>query len=306
MEFQANDLRKAMAGMGTDEKKLINIMASVPDAPHMVKLRHTYQDIHRRNLINDLEKETTGWFEQALTSLARGPLLEDARLVDHSIRGAGTKETILNDIVLGRSNADLNAIKRCYYEIYHKDMVKEVREDLSLKTARLFEYVLEAARAEESAPVLPHEVDLNVQKLHDGTETVKVGTNQDVVCHLMAHASDGMIRAMNLRYKERYHLTLDELFKRHFTGHMRDALRLMAARAVDPVKSDADELEESMKGMGTKDELLINRLIKAHWNREHFRQVKFAYKQFYGTDLATRIHGETSGDYRKLLVALCQ
>jgi annexin A7/11 len=306
MNGPATQVREAMKGFGTDEKKLIEALVAVPDAAHMLKLRHTYDDRFRRNLIADVEGETSGHFQTGLVALVRGPLLEDACLVDRAIRGVGTKESILNDVVLGRSNADLNAIKTCYHNVFRKDMVKEIREDLSLKTARLFEYVLAAQRTEESAAILPHDVEANVDRLHLATEGTKFGTNQDQVCHLMAFASNGMIRAINQRYQAKYRRTLDELFKHNFSGHMQHALRLMTGRAVDPVKSDADELEDSMKGMGTKDELLITRLMRARWNREHFRQVKFAYQKFHGRELASRIHGETSGDYRRLMVALCQ
>lgn len=305
MNKPAIELRDSMKGFGTDEGRLIRTITSVPDPPHMLKLRHTYDDRFRRNLIKDIESETSGYFRFGLLALARGPLLQDAFLVDHSIRGAGTKEALLNDVVLGRSNADINAIKACYSNVYRKDMAKEIREDLSMKTERLFDYVLAAQRTEETAPVLPQEVEAAVDRLNHATEGVKLGSNQDSVSQFMAHASNGMIRAVNLRYQAKYRRTLDELFSRHFSGHMRDALRLMAARAVDPIKSDADQLEESMKGLGTKDEQLVTRLVRAHWDKNHFHQVKLAYKQFHQRELATRIAGESSGDYKRLMLALC-
>jgi len=295
-----------MKGFGTNEKKLIETLAAVPDAPHMIKLRYTYDDRFQRSLIKDLESETSGYFRDGLTALCRGPLLQDAYQVDRAIRGLGTKESLLNDVVLGRSNADLNAIKACYTQVFHKDMVKEIREDLSLKTERLFEYVLAANRAEESAPVLPHDVEREVDRIQQATTGTKFGANQDVVSQVMSHASNGMIRAMNIRFQARFRMSLDDVFKREFSGHMKDALRLMVARAVDPIKSDADQLEAAMAGLGTKDEQLVTRLVRAHWDRNHFRQVKAAYQKFHHRDLATRVSGETSGDYKRLMVALCQ
>lgn len=305
MNVPAEALRDAMKGFGTNEGKLISTLASVPDAPHMLKLRHTYDDRFRRSLISDIESETSGYFKMGLVALCRGPLLQDAAQVDRAVAGLGTKETLLDDVILGRSNADLMAIKQCYSQVYQKDMAREIREDLSLKTAKLFEYVLEARRAEESAPVLPNEVEHNVDRIHQATEGTKLATNQDMVSHIMAYASSGMIRAMNVRYQAKFRRTLDEQFKKSFSGHMKEALRLMAARAVDPIKSDADQLEESMKGMGTKDEQLVTRLVRSQWDKNHFNQVKIAYRKFHGRDLTSRIHGETSGAYRKLLESLC-
>jgi annexin A7/11 len=305
MSYPAKQLRDAMSGMGTNEKKLIEVLAQVPDPAHMLKLRHTYDDMFRRSLLQDLEKETSGQLRATLVALCRGPLLEDAHLVHSAIAGAGTKENLLNTIVLGRTNADLSAIKLCFGQVYKRDMTREISDDLSLKTEQLFKYVLQAARAEEAAPVLPHEVDANTERLHSATEANRnVHTNQDEVCKLMAYSSDGMIRAIDLRYKAKYRKTLDELFKLHFSGHMRDALRLMAARAIDPIKSDADQLEATMHGMGTRDELLIERVVHAHWNKDHWRQVKIAFQRFHHRSLGDRVNGETSGDYRRLLMAL--
>lgn len=294
-----------MKGFGTNEKLLIQVLAQVPDPQHMEKLRRTYDDRFRRSLLKDIESETRGDFEMALLAVARGPLQQDAYQVDRAVRGLGTKEALLDDVCLGRSNADMNAIKACYKQIYGKPMEKEIKDDLSMKTERLYEYVLSARRAEESTPCLPHEIDAQTDKFQQATEGTKLGANQDVVCQILAFSSNGQIRAINQRYTEKYRKPLEQVIKSEFSGHMKDALSLMVRRAVDRVKCDAEELEASMKGFGTKDEQLVNRLVRAHWNREHMRQVNVAYKRFYNKALVDRIKGETSGDYRKLLMALC-
>jgi annexin A7/11 len=64
MNGPAAVLRDAMKGFGTNEKKLITTLSEVPDAPHMDKLRRTYDDRFRRSLIKDLEDETSGNFEK--------------------------------------------------------------------------------------------------------------------------------------------------------------------------------------------------------------------------------------------------
>ena len=56
--------------------------------------------------------------------------------------------------------------------------------------------------------------------------------------------------------------------------------------------------------LGTKDDLLIMRVVRIHWDRAHLENVKRAYQQMYKRDLIKRIHGETSGDYRSMLETL--
>ena len=69
---------------------------------------------------------------------------------------------------------------------------------------------------------------------------------------------------------------------------------------------DAVALEETMKGMGTKDEMLVRRVVALHWDRGHMAQVGRAYRAKFGKDLVGRIRGETSGDYMRVLVAMVE
>ncbi len=87
---------------------------------------------------------------------------------------------------------------------------------------------------------------------------------------------------------------------------MEDALVQMVRCGTDRAMRDAVNLEEAMKGAGTKDEMLVNRVVRAHWNPAHVQQVKGAYKARFGTDLIRRVQGETSGDYERALVAMLQ
>ncbi|KAK5011395.1 hypothetical protein LTR28_003459 [Elasticomyces elasticus] len=73
---------------------------------------------------------------------------------------------------------------------------------------------------------------------------------------------------------------------------MEDVLLFMLGSAEDKAKHDAGQLEAAMKGMGTKDDLLVNRV-----------QCKAAYRHFYKQELYKRIQGETRGDYERLMVA---
>ena len=85
---------------------------------------------------------------------------------------------------------------------------------------------------------------------------------------------------------------------------MKEALLLMVNRATDPVMTEAELLEAAMKGMGTKDNLLVQRVIRNHWNPAHKDQVKRAYAHRYKKDLISRVKGEVSGDYQKLMIAV--
>ena len=81
------------------------------------------------------------------------------------------------------------------------------------------------------------------------------------------------------------------------------ALLQQLRTATDKAMRDAMLLEDAMAGMGTKDHLLVNRVVRIHWDRNYMVQVKGAYQHKFHQTLVHRIKGETSGDYERLMVA---
>lgn len=291
-----------MKGFGTDENTLIKTLAKLtPEQVRSVNSKYAHDSSIRRDLMKDVHSETSGYFREGLEAIIRGPLEQDCFELHRSIKGVGTKESAMNDVLLGRSNADMNAIKQQYQKMYHRSLESDVKGDLSMKTERLFDMVISARRNEENAPVMPQQIDADVNELYRATEG-KSGTDQISVCQIMSSRSDAQLRAIGQAYKAKYYRSLDEVLRKEFTGHMEDALLFMLHRAEDPAKHDADRLEDAMKGAGTKDEALVRRIVAVHWDPDRLKQCKAAYKHFYKRDLATRIQGETSGDYEKLMV----
>jgi annexin A7/11 len=91
--------------------------------------------------------------------------------------------------------------------------------------------------------------------------------------------------------------------EQEFSGHMEDALLYQLRTGTDKAMRDAIMLEESMAGLGTKDALLTNRVVRIHWDRNYMEQVKGAYQHRFKQKLTNRIRGETSGDCERLLCA---
>jgi annexin A7/11 len=84
---------------------------------------------------------------------------------------------------------------------------------------------------------------------------------------------------------------------------MEDALLFQLRSGVDKYMHQATLLEDAMAGAGTKDYLLVSRIVRFHWDRNHMANVRGAYEKRYHRNLASRIKGETSGDYERLMLA---
>ncbi|KAK0722065.1 hypothetical protein B0T26DRAFT_749522 [Lasiosphaeria miniovina] len=297
----ANALRAAMKGFGTDEKLLVRVLAD-KDPLQVATIRDAYSQLHGRNLEADIKSEVSGWFEFGLLSIVRGPLQTDVFMLHEAMSGPGTKEKVLNDVLLGRSNADLNAIKGAYQLTYRKRLEDDVRGDLSMQTERHFMIVLGAQRAEDSAPVVKAEVDRDVNELYNATEG-KIGTDEMKVCSILSTRNDNQIRAIAAEYQKKYARNLEHVIRKEFSGHMEDALLFQLRHGLDRYMHQAQLLEDAMAGAGTEDTLLVSRVVRSHWDRNNMANVRAAYEQRYRTNLAKRIRGETSGHYERLLLA---
>ncbi|KAJ5679247.1 annexin ANXC3.2 [Penicillium macrosclerotiorum] len=288
---QADALRKAMKGFGTDEKVLIQVLSSL-DPLQMAAVRDTYSKHLKRDLYNDVKSETGSFFGDALLAIIEGPLQYDISCVHEAVDGVGTKEWLLNDVLLGRSNTDLLAIKDGYRRRYGRDLSKDVEDDLSQDGDPL----------QRGAPL---HAARGVRSIHNAT-VGRMQNNVIEVCGIFARSSDNELRAINKGFRDRYNTHLEKHLDKEFSGHMEDALLHMLRTAIDPGMRDAILLDECMKGMGTKDERLAVRVVRLHWNPQHKAKVKEGYRRLFKTDLIQRIKEETSGDFERLLVALLQ
>ncbi|KAL2830577.1 hypothetical protein BDW59DRAFT_141126 [Aspergillus cavernicola] len=301
---EADALRKSMKGFGTDEKALIQVLSKL-DPLQIAAVRATYTSHIRRDLHADVKSETSSYLRQGLLAIIDGPLMFDTASARDAVQGMGTKEWLLNDVLLGRSNADINAIKSSYQRTYRRSLERDVEDDLSFKTKTLFAFVLRAARHDESAPIDYRAIQAEAQSVHAAT-AARMVNNADEVSSLFARSSSNELKALNQAFSERYHISLESHIEKEFSGHMKDALLHILRSAIDPAMRDAVLLEECMKGMGTKDERLVVRAVRVHWDRQHLDTVKRAYQHKYKQDLIKRVQSETSSDFQRLLVAMLQ
>ncbi|GKZ25428.1 annexin A6 [Aspergillus brasiliensis] len=299
---EAEALRKAMKGFGTDEKALIRVLTSTSDPNRMALIRHTYEKMHNRNLIKDLKSETSGSFETILVSLATGPLESDITYLHNAMSGLGTNEKGLNDVLLGRSNADLAAIQRAYRDKYHKSLLDDIKGELSGKTERFFEMLLHARRPERGTPFDPRGVETDVRELHRATAG-KVGTDEVAVFGIFMNSSDERLNVLAGEFERMYHVPLEKVIKDEFTGHLEDALVMMLRVARDPISFHAGVVKECFFGSnGVNEKRLVYWAVRLHWDPDYFARVKGAM----GGSLAGLVRNYVSGgDFEDALMAVC-
>ena len=290
-----------MKGFGTDEKTLIRVLTSTTDPNQMAIIRHTYHTRLNRSLEKDLKSETSGSFEDILVSVATGPLDSDITYLHDAMNGVGTDETALNDVLLGRTNADLNAIKHAYAQRYHKSLLETIKGELSGKTERFFEMLLDARRPEQGSPFDRQGIDNDVRELHRAT-VGKTGTDEISVFAIFLNSSDERLSVLQGEFERVYHVRLEKVIRDEFSGHLEDALVGMLARARDPVLYHGGVLKECLFGDGVNEKRLVYWVVRLHWAPMYFDRVK----AMLGGELGKWVRNYLSGgDFRDAVLKVC-
>ena len=86
-----------------------------------IKAAYNYKTAYGRNLIADLKSELGGKLEDAFVSLFMDPVEFDCQQLKQPMKGAGTDEDTIIEIVASRPNWLLKQIKETYKTKYGKN-----------------------------------------------------------------------------------------------------------------------------------------------------------------------------------------
>jgi annexin A7/11 len=110
----ANALRKAMKGFGTDEDGLINVICRRTNAQRQ-EIARNFKTCFGKDLIADVKSETSGNFENLLVALLTPTIQFYAKELYDALSGVGTDEDVLIETLCTMSNYEISVIKDTYY-----------------------------------------------------------------------------------------------------------------------------------------------------------------------------------------------
>ena len=301
IDNDAANLRIAMKGMGTDENSIIQIISNRTNKERLAMIE-SFKKQFNRDLIKDLKSELHGHFEDAVIALFEDPVTYDCMTLKDAMKGAGTNEDTLIEILSTRTNKDINLIKQKYIQIYGKTLEEDLASDLSgdLKTV-----MLTLASAFRSENVNPNQAECQqkADQLYKSGEK-RVGTDEKVFYEILTKSSPQELRLIDSIYMQMHnHGLLTAIDKEFHIGNMKKLLQTIVYSSTNPPEYFAKRVNYALKGLGTKDKLLIRILITR--DEIDMPQIKAAYQNLYKKDMVKDIEKDTSGDYKRLLVALC-
>ena len=100
---------------GTDEESILTLLTSRSNAQRQ-EIAVAFKTLFGRDLLDDLKSELTGKFEKLIVALMKPSRLYDAYELKHALKGSGTDEKVLTEIIASRTPEELRAIKQVYEE----------------------------------------------------------------------------------------------------------------------------------------------------------------------------------------------
>ncbi|XP_033118728.1 annexin A13-like [Anneissia japonica] len=216
------------------------------------------------------------------------------------MKGAGTNENILIEILCTRSSSQIKAIKVAYKEGFGRNL----EDDLRSETRGDFERMLvglSAAGRDDSTEVNHEKVDADAKALYEAGEK-KFGTDESEFQRVLLGRSYEHLRAVFDAYSNISKKSIEEAIKSEMSGDLEKSYLTIVKCIRNPSEFFADVLASSMKGMGTNEAKLIRCLVSR--SEVDLGTIKEAYAAKYGKSLRDTIKGETRGDFENALLAI--
>ena len=296
----AEDLRKAMKGFGTDEAALIKICANRTNSQRQA-IKAAYKAAFGRDLIADLKSELHGKFEDAMIALFADPIEYDADQLREAMKGLGTNEDTLIEIIASRPPHILRAVKERYQQKYQRDIETDVKKETHGTLQHLLIALLQCNRSVNTNPNIDQCAQI-AQEIYQAGEA-KLGTDSSVFNKYFCSLSPMELACVAQQYHKLTGHTILQAIDKEFSGDSKKAFRTIVYATLSPSEYFATRVNDAIKGWGTKDHLLIRILITR--DEIDMPQIKQFYKQLFGKDMVQAVKSDISGDYQKLMIELC-
>lgn len=302
-EEAAQELRKAMEGIGTDEDTLIKVVIAHKTAERL-KIKEAYQKLYSKDLIEDLKSELSGKFEDAMIALYTEPIQYDAECLHKAIAGAGTDENTLIEIISSRPSWILKKIKTKYDELYKKSLVDDVKGDTSGDFQTLLVALLENER-NESKEINKEECEQKAKELFETKEKGwDIKNNDCAFSKFFIFASPTELSLIARDYYKLSGESINDAIDKKFSGDMKDLLKAVLYSKVSPSEYFATRVYKAIEGFGTDNRSLIRILITR--SEVDIPFIKRYYRQLYSKSMVEDVKNDISGDYQKLLIQLIE
>ncbi|KAL8196976.1 UNVERIFIED_CONTAM: Annexin A2, partial [Gekko kuhli] len=162
----ASVLESAIKTKGVDEVTIVNILTNRSNEQRQ-DIAFAYQRRYKKELPAALKSALSGHLETVILGLMKPPAQYDASELKAAMKGLGTDEETLIEIICSRTNPELNQINRVYKEMYKTELEKDIISDTSGDFRKLMVTLAKGRRNEDCSVVDYELIDQDARDLYD-------------------------------------------------------------------------------------------------------------------------------------------
>uniref|UniRef100_A0A0D9WFZ3 Annexin n=1 Tax=Leersia perrieri TaxID=77586 RepID=A0A0D9WFZ3_9ORYZ len=308
----AENIRKAVQGWGTDEKALVEILGH-RTAAQRAEIAVAYEGLYDETLLGRLHSELSGDFRSAMMLWAMEPAARDAKLANKALKkskngGELRHVWVIVEVACASSPDHLVAVRKAYRAAYDASLEEDVAScpHLTDPLRQFLTRLVTAYRYDAGGEDVDGELaGAEAAELHAAV----VGQGQPLhadVARVVGSRSKAQLAATLERYRLEHRGGEGGLVEALAAGRRGDQLAAVLKAALwcltSPEKHFAEVIRTSILGLGTDEEMLTRGIVtRAEVDME---KVKEEYKVRYGTTVTADVRGDTSGDYKNILLTL--
>ncbi|XP_027441558.1 annexin A2-like [Zalophus californianus] len=301
-ERDALNIETAIKTKGVDEVTIVNILTNCNNEQRQ-DIAFAYQRMTKKELASALKSALSSHLETMIFGLLKTPAQGyDASELKASMKGLGTDEDSLIEIICSRTNQELQEINRVYKEMYKTDLEKDIVSDTSGDFCKLMVALAKGRRAEDGSVIDYEPIDQDARDLYDAGVKRK-GTDVPKWISIMTERSVCHLQEVFERYKSYSPYDMLESIKEEVKGDLENAFLNLVQCIQNKPLYFADWLYDSMKGKGTRDKVLIRIMVSR--SEVDMLKIRSEFKRKYSKSLYYYIQQDTKGDYQKALLYLC-
>ncbi|KAL6989730.1 hypothetical protein U1Q18_015481 [Sarracenia purpurea var. burkii] len=294
----AEAIRKAVHGFGTNEKAIISIVGH-RNAIQRKMLKQAYEETFQENLTKRFESELSGNLEKAVFRWMLDPADRDAVLINTAMKQSPPDYRVIVEFSSIYSPEELLAVKRAYQARYkhsvEEDLAVHISGDLGkflLALVGIYRYdgeEINARLAKSEATVLNNAIN---DKIFNHVEVIRI---------ISTRSKAQLIGTLN-RYKDDYNTSITKHLVNDPADQYLAALRIAIRCVNDPHKYYEKLLRNALNQHGT-DEDVLTRVIVTRAEKD-LKDIKELYYKRNTVTLDHAVGKKTSGDYKAFLLTL--
>ncbi|PAV84327.1 hypothetical protein WR25_24800 [Diploscapter pachys] len=284
------------------KEDVAHMLASISNKQRQL-LKEPYKTKYGNDIVAALDKKFSGDLETLIFALMDTPVEYSVKQLRGAMKGLGTDENTLIEIICTRTSDQLGAIRDAYIKAYGKLLSNEIDSETSGEFSALLIYLVDSLRdvSQDTNDAAAH--NDAVRLFGDGEDKSSAKERHSKFLEIFSRRNPKQLRKIFAEYERLSGIPIEKAINKEFKGDLAAAyLTIVRTFSDKQATFFAEQMHAAMKGLGTKD----NNLIRAIVTRSEIdlALIQEEYLKLYNKSLAEAIKSETSGTYCDILLQI--